>query len=169
MAGRLAGKRCLIVGGTSGIGRAAAERFLAEGARVVIAGNSAGEGQRVAAELASRGEAHYAYVDASDSEEVDGLFTTAIDRLGGIDVLYHVAGGSGRQFGDGPLHQCSDEGWGASLALNLTSTFLTNRWAVKHFLACRREGVILNMSSVLALSPSPHHFDTCAYAAAKGG
>src|SRR5438874_2531125 len=101
MAGRLQDKRCLIVGGTSGIGRAAAERFLAEGARLVIAGNALGEGQAVAAELARHGETHFAHADAADPEEVAVLFATALDRLGGLDVLYHVAGGSGRKFGDG--------------------------------------------------------------------
>ena len=84
-------------------------------------------------------------------------------------MLYHVAGGSGRRHGDGPLHECTDDGWRATLDANLTSTFLTNRAAVRHFLAEKAPGVILNMASVLALAPSPHHFDTCAYAAAKGG
>jgi NAD(P)-dependent dehydrogenase (short-subunit alcohol dehydrogenase family) len=167
--GRLRGKRCLIVGGTSGIGRAAAERFLAEGARLVVAGNAADEGQAVAAELARLGDAQFVYADASAPSEVDVLFETAVARLGCLDVLYHVAGGSGRKFGDGPLHDCSDQGWHATVSLNLTSTFLTNRAAVQYYLAQRQPGVILNMASVLALAPAPHHFDTCAYAAAKGG
>jgi NAD(P)-dependent dehydrogenase (short-subunit alcohol dehydrogenase family) len=89
--------------------------------------------------------------------------------LGGLDILYHVAGGSGRRHGDGPLHECTDEGWQYTLDVNLKSTFLTNRAAVRHFLDQRQPGVILNMASVLALSPSPHHFDTCAYTASKGG
>src|SRR5262245_33178762 len=161
MARRLDGKRCLIVGGTSGIGRAAAERFLAEGARLVIAGNSSSEGQAMAVELAGRGEVSFAHADATDSGAVDGLFGTVLDRLGGLDVLYHVAGGSGRKFGDGPLHQCSDDGWSATLALNLTCTFLTNRAALRHFLAAGQGGVILNMASVLAIAPAPGHFDTC--------
>jgi NAD(P)-dependent dehydrogenase (short-subunit alcohol dehydrogenase family) len=89
--------------------------------------------------------------------------------MGGLDVLYHVAGGSGRRFGDGALHECIDDGWNVTLALNLTSTFLTNRSAVRHFLAQRQPGVVLNMASVLALAPSPRWFDTAAYTAAKGG
>ena len=168
-AGRLRGKRCLIVGGTSGIGAAAAERFLAEGASLVVAGNVAAEGQGDAVQWVRHGEAHFAIADATEPGQVDALFETTLNQLGGLDVLYHVAGGSGRKFGDGPLHQCSDDGWHATLALNLTSTFLTNRAAVRHFLAQRQPGVILNMASVLALAPAPHYFDTCAYAAAKGG
>jgi len=84
-------------------------------------------------------------------------------------VLFHVAGGSGRRHGDGPLHECSDAGWRATLDLNLTSTFLTNRAAVQVFLGHRRPGAILNTASVLALDPAPRFFDTAAYAAAKGG
>src|SRR5207244_2944782 len=108
-------------------------------------------------------------MDAAAPGQVEQLFIHALEWLGGLDVLYHVAGGSGRKHGDGPLHECSDEGWQYTLDLNLGSAFLTNRAAIRHFLAQKQPGVILNMSSVLALSPSPHHFDTCAYAAAKGG
>jgi NAD(P)-dependent dehydrogenase (short-subunit alcohol dehydrogenase family) len=84
-------------------------------------------------------------------------------------VLYHVAGASGRRRGDGPLHECSDDGWRFTLDANLTSTFLTNRAAVRWFLGQRQPGVVLNMASALALAPAPAHFDTAAYAAAKGG
>jgi NAD(P)-dependent dehydrogenase (short-subunit alcohol dehydrogenase family) len=84
-------------------------------------------------------------------------------------VLYHVAGISGRRFGDGPLHECSDDGWNATLQANLTSTFLTNRAAVRCFLRQGGPGAILNMASVLGFAPAPRYFDTCAYAATKGG
>src|SRR6476660_3848013 len=109
--GLLAGKRCLIVGGTGGIGLAAARRFLEEGANLVVAGlDSAGD----------------LVADVTRPEEVERLFAQTIAHLGGLDVLYHVAGGSGRRFGDGPLHECSEEGWALTLQANLTSTFLTN-------------------------------------------
>jgi NAD(P)-dependent dehydrogenase (short-subunit alcohol dehydrogenase family) len=52
--------------------------------------------------------------------------------------------------------------------LNLTSVFHTNRAAIRYWLAQQQPGVILNLASVLALSPAPHHFDTCSYIAAKG-
>jgi NAD(P)-dependent dehydrogenase (short-subunit alcohol dehydrogenase family) len=155
---RLAGKRCLIVGGTSGIGLAAARRFHQEGAALVVAG------------LAPPPEPlPFVSCDATDPVQVEGLFARAAEMLGGLDVLYHTAGGSGRRHGDGPLHDCADAGWQTTIALNLTGTFLTNRAAVRHFLGRRQPGVILNTASVLPLSPSPHFFDTCAYTAAKGG
>jgi NAD(P)-dependent dehydrogenase (short-subunit alcohol dehydrogenase family) len=81
--------------------------------------------------------------------------------------LYHVAGGSGRASGDGPLDQISDEGWETTLRWNLTSLFYSNRAAAEQFLRQKSGGAVLNMSSVLAWSPSPKHFATHAYAAAK--
>jgi NAD(P)-dependent dehydrogenase (short-subunit alcohol dehydrogenase family) len=171
MAGRLAGKRCLIVGGTSGIGWAAGARFLQEEALLAVVGLDHPRSHQAARSLrAAAGRTPLAVgCDARDPKQVDDAFAFTVHVLGGLDVLYHVAGGSGRRHGDGPLHECSEEGWQATLDANLKSTFLTNRAAVRHFLAHKQPGVILNLASVLALSPSPHHFDTCAYTAAKAG
>lgn len=169
MTARLVNQRCLIVGGTSGLGLAAAARFLEEGARVVIAGRSAEKGAEAIATLRDRGPVAFAACDAAQPEQVARLYQDALAVLGGLDVLYHVAGISGRRDGDGPLHECTDEGWQATIDANLKSTFLTNRAALRHFLGQRQPGVILNMASVLGFAPSPHHFDTCAYTATKGG
>jgi NAD(P)-dependent dehydrogenase (short-subunit alcohol dehydrogenase family) len=171
MAGRLDGKRCLIVGGTSGIGWAAGRRFLQEGARLAVAGlDEPRSHQGVMALMEAAGRTPLSIgCDARDPKQVDEAFAFTVHVFGGLDVLYHVAGSSGRGHGDGPLDECTEEGWQATLDANLKSTFLTNRAAVRHFLAHKQPGVILNMASVLALAPSPHHFDTCAYAAAKGG
>jgi len=166
---RLLDKRCLIVGGTSGLGLAAARRFLAEGARLVIAGDDDLQGEAALEALGRPTTLRFVRCDATVSAEVDALWRESVSFLQGLDVLYHTAGGSGRRFGDGPLHECSEEGFAETLALNLRSTFLTNRAAVRHFLAQRQPGAILNTASVLALSPSPGCFDTIAYTAAKGG
>lgn len=162
----LDGKRCLIVGGTTGIGLAAARRFLAQGALVAVAGRSPAKGAAALAELP--GAAYFA-ADASVEADVDRLFHEATERLGGLDVLYHVAGVSGRSFGDGALHTCPLDGWRQTIDANLQSVFLTNRAAVRRFLAQGRPGAILNMASVLGFSPSARYFDTAAYAATKGG
>jgi NAD(P)-dependent dehydrogenase (short-subunit alcohol dehydrogenase family) len=159
----------LIVGGTSGLGLAAARRFLQEGARLVIAGRSPEKAPSALAELSPLGAVAFFPCDAASQEEVARLFREAVGWLGGLDVLYHVAGISGRRHGDGPLHECSLDGWKATLDANLTSTFLTNREAVRIFLAQGKGGAILNMASVLGFAPSPRFFDTVAYAATKGG
>jgi NAD(P)-dependent dehydrogenase (short-subunit alcohol dehydrogenase family) len=70
---------------------------------------------------------------------------------------------------EGLVHLCSDDGWHATLEANLTSTFLTNRAAVRRFLQQGGSAAILNMASVLAFAPAPRYFDTCAYAATKDG
>jgi NAD(P)-dependent dehydrogenase (short-subunit alcohol dehydrogenase family) len=148
---------------------AAARRFLEEGARVVVAGLSPDQGAAAVTHLQPLGPISFLPCEASREAEVERLFAQALNSLGGLDVLYHVAGSSGRRHGDGPLHECTEAGWHATLDGNLKSTFLTNRAAVRHWLGASQPGVILNMASALGLAPSPVHFDTYAYAAAKGG
>ncbi len=160
MSNRLQSKRCLIVGGASGIGFAAAQHFFQEGARLIVAGLDAPQ---------PPSDLVYVACDAASESQIETLFADVVKRLGGLDVLYHVAGSSGRRHGDGPLHECTDAGWQATLDANLKSVFLTNRAALRLFLQQGSGGAILNMASVLALSPSPHFFATAAYAASKGG
>src|SRR5262249_7938144 len=169
MAGLLAGMRCLIVGGTTGIGFSAARRFLEEGARLAVTGLDTDESCQGVVALSEYGKVWSADWDGVDVERLDFALRSVVEILGGLDVLYHVAGGSGRKHGDGPLHECSDAGWQATLDMNLRSVFLTNRAAVQHFLGNRQPGAILNMGSVLPLSPPPCYFATIAYTAAKGG
>ncbi len=166
---RLDNKRCLIVGGTTGIGLAAARRFLEEGARLVISGRSVDKGAAAVESLQELGPVHFFAGDAADAVQMKLLFEHTAEVLGGLDVLYHVAGISGRRHGDGPLHECSDEGWQTTLDANLKSTFQTNRAAVRLFLQSGQGGVILNMASVLGFAPAPRFFDTIAYTATKGG
>ncbi len=169
MGNRLVNKRCLIVGGTTGLGLAAAKRFLDEGARLLIAGRSVEKGAEAVDALSPIGAARFFSCDAADPTQVGLLFEHTIGLFSGLDVLYHVAGISGRKYGDGPLDECTDDGWHTTLDANLKSTFLTNRAAVRHFLEKKQPGSILNMASVLGFAPSPKYFDTVAYAASKGG
>jgi NAD(P)-dependent dehydrogenase (short-subunit alcohol dehydrogenase family) len=169
MSGRLRDKRCLIVGGTTGLGLAAAVSFAAAGARLVIAGRSRDKGGAALGQIGQPSEVHFHACDAADADQMSELFRVVAAKLGGLDVLYHVAGISGRSHGDGPLHECTDAGWQATIQANLTSVFLTNRAAVQLFLEQRQAGVILNMASVLGFAPSPRYFDTYAYSATKGG
>ena len=173
--GRLEGRTCLIVGGTSGIGLASAKRFLEEGARVVVTGREPEIGRAVLAQLAPLGSVSEFTLELADGEgEVARMFAFALDALGGrLDVLLHVAGISGRKFGDGPLHECSNEGWERVMRTNAQGMFLTNRAAVRVMLeqpidAAGLRGTVVNVGSVVDHSPSPVHFGTLAYAASKG-
>jgi NAD(P)-dependent dehydrogenase (short-subunit alcohol dehydrogenase family) len=105
--------------------------------------------------------------DAVDPRTAEGAIDLAMREFGRFDALYHVAGGSGRRMGDGPLHEITDAGWRQTLELNSYSLFFSNRAAVRQFTSQKTGGSILNLSSVLAYSPAPAHFATHAYAAAK--
>lgn len=165
MPGALEGKSILVIGGTTGLGLSAARVFVREGARVVLVGRSPGSLHQALAELgpASAGFA----ADATQPATATQAVALALEKFGQVDGLYHVAGGSGRKMGDGPLHEITDEGWNFTLDLNLKSLFLSNRAVLRHWLQQNRSGVILNMASVLGYSPAPQYFATHAYASAK--
>jgi NAD(P)-dependent dehydrogenase (short-subunit alcohol dehydrogenase family) len=163
--GTLHGKVIVIVGGTTGLGLSAARACAAAGARVVVVGRNADSAADAGVALGAAGHAFVG--DATDPSTAPQAVAAAMERFGRFDGLYHVAGGSGRRMGDGPLHECSDDGWDATLRLNLTGLFYSNRAAARQFLAQGGGGTVLNMASVLAYSPSPTHFATHAYAAAK--
>jgi len=163
--GRLEEKVIAVVGGTTGLGFSAAKAITAEGGRVVCLGRSGDSVESAAAALGEAGRVMRG--DATDPETAPRLIALALETWGALDGLYHVAGGSGRKFGDGPLHEITDEGWETTLRLNLTSLFYSNRAATRHFLETGRGGSVLNMGSVLGFSPSPKYFSTQAYAATK--
>lgn len=162
--GMLEGKSIVIVGGTAGLGRSAALACAREGARLVLSGRDDAAVEETRAQLPG---AYVMAADARDPTAAEGAIGEAVQRFGRLDGLYHVAGGSGRSAGDGALHELSDEGWHATLELNLTSAFLSNRAAVRQYRRQQSGGAVLNVGSVLGFSPSPHFFATHAYAAAK--
>lgn len=162
---RLANKVLVVIGGTSGLGLSAARAFVAEGARVVVVGR---DPAKVAAAEKELGRAAFGVVgDATQAGTAEAAISTAVQKLGGFHGLYHVAGGSGRKHGDGPLHELTDEGWQFTLNENLTALFLSNRAAARQFLSQKSGGSVLNLGSVLGWSPAPAHFATHAYATAK--
>lgn len=164
MSGLLENQVCVIAG-TTGIAAASARLFAREGARVVAVGRSAGH----AADLASQlGQEHLTLVeDLAGPGAGERVVAATVARFARLDVLFHVAGISGRSQGDGPLAECSDEGWEAVMSVNLRAMMRLNRACLRHWREAGRPGVILNMASVLGFSYVPEHFQTVAYAAAK--
>lgn len=155
----------VIIGGTTGLGLSAAKACLRASASIVVCGRSA---ESVAAAQTTLGPNARVFVgDATDSNTAETAIRLAIDSFGRFDALYHVAGGSGRQAGDGPLHDVTDAGIDATLRLNLASLIYSNRAAARVFLERGNCGSILNMGSVLGFSPSPQFFATHVYAATK--
>ena len=162
---RLAQKVIVVMGGTTGLGLSAARAFVKVGARVVVVGR---KGESLDAALRELGEnADGLAGDAIHPETADLAIEVALQQFGGFDGLYHVAGGSGRKFGDGPLHEMTDEGIDRTLDLNLKSLLYSNRAAVQQFLQQKTGGSVLNMASVLGYSPAPKYFATHVYASAK--
>jgi NAD(P)-dependent dehydrogenase (short-subunit alcohol dehydrogenase family) len=162
---QLENKKIVIIGGTTGLGLSAAKSFINEGAQVVVAGRNSDSVSAAKIILGENAESINADATHSDTAAKAILFCNT--RFGGFDGLYHVAGGSGRKMGDGPLHELTLDGWNKTMELNLTSLMLSSQAAVKEFTRLKKTGTILNMSSVLGFSPSPHYFATHAYTAAK--
>ena len=165
MTSTLENKSLVVIGGTSGLGLSAAKAFIAAGAQVVVVGKNPEKIEEAKKTLGNAAMALAA--DATDPKAALAAVQIALKNFGGFHGLYHVAGGSGRRMGDGPLHELTDEGWEYTLQQNLTSVFLSNRAAIRQFLEQKSGGAILNMTSVLGFSPSPHYFGTHAYATAK--
>lgn len=123
--------------------------------------------------LGKKRDAGWAQADLTDEAAVDEAVAAAVERFGRIDGVFSVAGGSGRRFGDGPIHELTAEGWDRTLELNLRSQALLARAVTRQMLgqsptAAGSRGSIILCSSVLAASPVPELFATHAYAAAKG-
>lgn len=159
-------KSIVIIGGTSGIGIAAAKAFVESGARVYAVGLETEESKLMQSQFSEVIAIDYA--DAREESTAVNAIERCMAKYGSFDGLYHVAGGSGRKFGDGPLHKMTPEGWEETFRLNLTSMMFSNKAAVNTFLKSGKSGSILNLSSVLGSSPSPEYFTTHAYATAKG-
>jgi NAD(P)-dependent dehydrogenase (short-subunit alcohol dehydrogenase family) len=165
MHSQLADKVIVVVGGTTGLGLSAARACAEAGARLIVVGR---DPENVAqAQVALGTSARALAADACQPQTAPAAIQMALKDFGGFHGLYHVAGGSGRRMGDGPLHEISDQGWEFTLNLNLTSLFYSNRAAAQQFLKQGTGGSILNMGSVLGFSPSPRFFGTHAYTAAK--
>jgi meso-butanediol dehydrogenase/(S,S)-butanediol dehydrogenase/diacetyl reductase len=125
----------------------------------VVTGAAGGIGS---ASVAAFERAGYAVTGVEAGDDPAAVFGS-LQRL---DALFCAHGGSGRRFGDGPVDECTDEGWERTLDLNLTSVFRYCRLAVP-LLRAAGGGAIVTLSSGLALAPD-RDFTTHAYAAAKG-
>lgn len=171
MDGRLAGKVAIVTGASSGIGRAAAERFAAESAAVLMVARRPEPLDRAAEDVRiATGNVRVASfaADVTDEPAVAAMVAEALDRWGKLDGIFAAAGISGRRFGDGPADACTLDGWNTVLTANLTSIFLCTKYALQAMLPAG-SGSIVNLASVLGMVGGDDHFGTHAYAASKGG
>jgi glucose 1-dehydrogenase len=154
-------KICLVTGGTSGIGRATAERFAREGANVAIVGRNPEEGRHASEQIqeaADGGDVVFLQADLADAGAAKRIVEQTVERWGRIDVLVNDAA----MMTFKPIVELAVEEWDKVLAVNLRAVFVACKTALPHM----RRGAIVNVSSV-------HAHETTAnvvpYAASKGG
>ncbi|MFJ8739350.1 SDR family NAD(P)-dependent oxidoreductase [Embleya sp. NPDC127516] len=157
----LIGMRVLVSGGSSGIGLAAARRFLDEGCRLFVSGLDPAEVQAAVTALHPYGDITGQAFDVSHEPDVSALVTAAVDALGGIDVLANNAGIAWRE----PFLEITPEHFDRMLAVNLRGMFLVAQ-AVGRHMVDRGGGVIVNMSSTNGIAGEE---DYAHYNASKGG
>src|SRR4029079_14457120 len=164
----------LVVPGLSGTGASSARRLAAEGGRVFVISRPADHVRALVEEIAAAGgDVDGAPADLTDEAAVRDAVSACVTRFGRIDGLFSVAGGSGRQCGDGPIHTVTREAWDRTLELNLTTQALVASAVVARMRdqepnGSETRGSIVFLGSVTASDPAPEHFATHAYAAAKG-
>ncbi|MBE8525037.1 SDR family oxidoreductase [Amycolatopsis sp. H6(2020)] len=157
---RLRDRRVLVTGAGSGIGRATTYRLMEEGAQV-IGTDVSEEGLFGTQDAAPLGGLTTYVMDVADEASVASGVSSAVDLLGGLDVLVNAAG----ILLASHTHETSLELWNRVLAVNLTGTFLVTRAALPALLASDN-GVVVNFSSTSASFAHPY---MAAYSASKGG
>jgi NAD(P)-dependent dehydrogenase (short-subunit alcohol dehydrogenase family) len=161
MTGRLHGKVALISGAGSGIGRATAQLFAAEGAAVAVLDLRAEAADETVAKIvADGGRAVSLVANVALADEVEAAVATAVSALGRLDVVYNNAGVDSK----GSVADATEDDWDRAFAVNAKGTFLVSRAAVPHLIEAGG-GSIINQGSVAALVGVPNF---AAYCAAKG-
>jgi NAD(P)-dependent dehydrogenase (short-subunit alcohol dehydrogenase family) len=159
-ASRLEGKVAVVTGGASGIGRAMAERFAGEGASVVVVDLAEEAGRAVAAAVGGT----FVAADVTDPAQVQGMYRTAVDEYGGIDVCCNNAGISPPD--DDSILETELEAWRRVQEVNLTSVYLCCRYGIPHLLE-RGGGSVINTASFVAVMGAAT--SQISYTASKGG
>jgi 3-oxoacyl-[acyl-carrier protein] reductase len=146
---RLAGKVAIVTGAASGFGEGIARKFVAEGAKVIVADRDGDGAGRVAASLGAAAVGVRA--DVTNAKDVEAMVRAASDRFQGLDILVNNAGmGHVPQ----PLEDLAEEDFDRILALNVKAIYLAAKLVVPRFKAQKR-GVILNIASTAGVSPRP--------------
>ena len=173
--GALEGRVAVITGGSSGLGRASAERYAKEGAKVVIADVNVERGENAAAEMSAGGAPiEFIYVDVTSEESQQALFDDVVRRYGRLDTVLAAAGVSSANYVSGEVADMNDEDpeanflhrrdindWQRVIDINLTGTMITDRIAAQHMLKLGTPGTIVNIASIAGKRPLAGAADYC--------
>jgi NAD(P)-dependent dehydrogenase (short-subunit alcohol dehydrogenase family) len=138
---KLQGKVAVVTGGARGIGRAIAERYAREGARVCVADIGADAATQAAAAIGSG--AFATALDVTDQRSIDAMIDRVVETAGGIDILVNNAG----VFSAGTVEEVTRESWGRTLMVNTEGTLFTMQAVARQMIRQDRGGKIINMSS----------------------
>jgi NAD(P)-dependent dehydrogenase (short-subunit alcohol dehydrogenase family) len=164
MATELEGKVGLVTGGTSGIGRETAVLFAKAGAKVVVAGRRAVEGEETIELIrAAGGDGMFVKTDVSKATEVETLVQKTVERFGRLDIAFNNAGIEGVW---SPIVRQSEEDWDRTIAINLKGVWLCLKYEIRQMLKQGGAGAIVNMSSITGLVGA---VGVAAYSASKHG
>lgn len=155
---KLKNKSIVVTGGAQGLGRSCAERFIADGAQVLVSDINKEKLEDTAKEIG----AQYLVADISKRGDVENVIQTCVDQFGKIDVILNNAGVARNQ----EFLEISDDDYDSVLNVNLKGTFLGVQTAAKQMIQQGSGGVIINMSSINALLANP---SLATYAMSKGG
>jgi NAD(P)-dependent dehydrogenase (short-subunit alcohol dehydrogenase family) len=162
--GRLGGKVALITGGASGMGMVASRLFASEGAKVLLADVADEAGETVAKEIEGEGgEAAYVHADVSNEADAKDMVTAAVERFGGLHVLYNNAGVMLPE--DGSVHSTDASIWDTTLAINVKGVALGCKYGVRAMIESGG-GSIINVASFVAWLGAAT--SQTAYTASKG-
>ena len=157
----LQGKRAIVTGGASGIGRATVQLFIKEGAEVAIVDINNLAGQALTNKIqADGGKALFIHCDVTSAEDCRQAVQTTVDKLGGLDILFNNAGAIRRA----DVVETSEDEWDQVMAVNVKSVFLMSKYAVP-LMAAAGGGAIINSGSGWGLKGGGK---AVSYCAAKG-
>jgi len=167
----LQNKRAIVTGGNSGIGKAVARAYAAEGAQVFIFARDEGKNKAAVAEIeAAGGRAYAVQCDVANPADVETAMNSAVNTMGGVDILANIAGISPKAPGGMKLLSLDMDiaTWDEVIRINLNSVFYVSRLAAR-YMKEQNYGKIINMSSIAGLTGSEHGPASCAYYASKSG
>ena len=164
MAGRIQDRVAVVTGGCSGIGLATVQRFVEEGAKVVIGDLNDERGRELVGQLGGDPVATYVHVDVTDKDQVDALFRTAKETYGSVDIAFNNAGISPPE--DDSILDTELDAWRKVQEVNLTSVYLCCKAALPYMIE-QGKGSIINTASFVAVMGAAT--SQISYSASKGG